>query len=152
MQLYKRFMNNVAIRLYPVIAFVFSYTGVNQEVFTILWVLMVLDFISGLAKAIIVKNHKPISSRFVAGIISKLLVLTIPMVLGLSSKWILGIDMRWFINVILSMLVLAETYSVLQNIISVRQRKEIQEYDALTGVLNFILAQVKTFIENTLKK
>ncbi len=145
-------MNNVAIRLYPVIAFIFTYTGVNQEVFTILSILMILDIISGLAKAIIVKKHKPTSSRFVVGIISKLLVLTIPMVLGLSSKWILGIDMRWFINIILSMLVLAETYSVLQNIISVRQRKEIQEYDALTGVLNFILAQVKNTIENTLKK
>ena len=50
------------------------------------------------------------------------------------------------------MLVLAESYSVLQNIISVRQRKEIEEYDAMTAVLNFILKEVKRFIEESFKR
>lgn len=151
MQAYKRFNQNIAIRLYPIVIYIFTYTWVNHEVFTILSILMLLDIISWLAKTIVVWK-KPTSRRFVIGIVSKVLVLIIPMVLWMTAKGVLWIELKGFVNVVLSMLVLAESYSVLQNIISVRQRKEIEEYDAMTAVLNFILKEVKRLIEEGFKK
>ena len=151
MQAYKRFNQNIAIWLYPITVYIFTYTWVNHEVFSILGILMMLDIISGVAKTVIV-GTKPTSRRFVIGIISKILVLIIPMILWITAKGVLWIELKGFVNIVLSMLVLAESYSVLQNIISVRQRKEIEEYDAMTAVLNFILKEVKRFIEESFKR
>lgn len=151
MQAYKRFNQNIAIWLYPITIYIFTYTWVNHEVFSILGILMMLDIISGVAKTVIV-GKKPTSRRFVIGIVSKILVLIIPMILWITAKGVLWIELKGFVNIVLSMLILAESYSVLQNIISVRQRKEIEEYDAMTAVLNFILKEVKRFIEESFKR
>lgn len=112
---------------------------------------MLLDIMTGVAK-VVALWWKPTSQRFTVWLISKVLILIVPMVLGLTAKWTLGIELNGFIDIVLSMLVLAESYSVLQNIVSVRQRKHIEEYDALTSVLTWSLQKVKDILDWAIKK
>ena len=85
-------------------------------------------------------------------LISKLLVLSLPFIIGLIAKGSFWYSPDKFIDIVLAMLVLAEGYSVIQNIVSVVQKKEIEEYDAVTAVLNFILRKVKEVIEKQIDK
>lgn len=151
MEAYKFFNKNIAIWLYPPIMFIFNYTWVNREVFTILSILMMLDMVTGVAKTIVLW-WKPTSERFIIGLISKCLLLLVPMVIGLIAKGAFQIDITMFVRWVLWALVLAEWYSVLQNIVSTVQKKEIKEYDAMTLVLTTILERVQDMLTNLAKK
>ncbi len=125
-----------------------AFLGLSHENYTILAVLMVIDTVTGLIRSGIVHGTKTITSKNLSiGILSKLSLITIPLVIALAGKGV-GLQITWLAKSALSMLILSECYSILGNIQSIRIKQDVHEFDAV----NFVLEKVRNILEKTLRK
>ncbi len=123
------------------------YLQLSWESMTFLAILLLIDFITGIAKVYIINKKELKSYRAIAGIISKTSILLIPLVLSIAAKQV-GYDMRLFTDAIISMLILAETFSIIGNIRSIHTGKRVEEIDAIS----FVLTKVSKVVEALLKR
>lgn len=135
---------------YPAVLFVASYLKIDAEIIGILFILLVLDVITGILKEWLL-NPKGLSSRVgIIGILSKLLTLLIPLTIALVSKGS-GIYTESIVKLVdmsLVILVVYEGWSVLGNIGQIRAKdKTISEYDAISFVIKKIQDTLKAVIE-----
>ena len=117
-------------------AWALVYTGVPAEPAAILAVLMCVDFVAGISRARVM-GEAVTSHRIKVGTISKLGVLTIPLVMALSAKG-LGVDFNWLVGWSISVLILSEAYSIIANIYTIRTGETAPEWDAVSLVLKKI--------------
>ena len=119
-----------------------TYLGINVEALSLFALLLVIDYITGIAKAKRLKENIT-SNKMKYGIVSKLLLLIIPLVLAICSK-AMSIDISSLMFVAINMLVLSEGYSILGNIYAFRTAKELPEIEvvAILGkrIRSFLLA------------
>ena len=141
--------NIIKASIYPAVAWACTYLNLNQELIWILAILVMIDFITGIMRAYRVWD-KITSARMWSWAISKTLLIFIPFVLWLWFKAI-GWDVNKILSAMVSILVVAETYSVIANIIQAIKWEVIEEFDVITMVLTKILAKLKQIIENILK-
>jgi len=135
--------------IYPTVAIACAYLQLDQELVAILSILILVDFITGVMKAYRIKE--PITSaRMWSGAVSKFLLITIPFILALCFKAVWG-DTHKILSAMLSILVVAETYSSIANIAQIIKWEAITEFDVITLVLTKILKKLKTIIESILK-
>jgi phage-related holin len=130
---------------YMVSVFTFDYLNIPQEQLTILGVLMLLDTMTGVAKAY-KTNPKTITSHALAvGVLKKFLTVILVYTLALVGKWV-NIPPAHFMEWGLSILIMAEWYSAIQNIYAVRTGKVLPEYD----VISIILKKLSDFLKEKL--
>lgn len=123
-----------------------NYLDFNWELFAPLAMLLFLDYLTGWIKVWIVDPENLKSHRAIAGIITKAVVLVIPVAFLIAGK---QIEMLTTVGYsIIAMLVLAELYSIIGNIRSIVERKEVPEVDAL----RFVLRKIASIIEKFLKR
>jgi len=135
-----------------VTAGIFGATGISHETIAILALLMVIDVITGIARSGKLYGWGAVtSSKMTAGIIAKLLVMLVPLVIALAGRGS-GIDLRWVVSSSLTILVLAEAYSILGNIHSASTGKKTPEFDAVGYILEKFREVVENFLSNTKKK
>lgn len=146
----KWYLNDFMIFMYWASAFIFTYTWVDTEWFTILAILMLIDTAFGWTKTVAIW-HKPTSVKLKSWALGKIAVLCAPLVLALLFK-ASGVDWWSIISSTLGIFVRAEWYSAIRNIIATRTGKEIEEYDVITTVLTGLLWLIKWFIEKELFK
>lgn len=137
---------------YASLILLLAYTNINPESFWILWFFLTMDTITWVTKVIAI-GWKPTSRRFIIGVISKLLLLVVPMMLSLLAKvtvpeW----DIQKMLGMAMGLLCLAEFYSIIQNIVSIRLRREVEEYDAITKVFVYILRYIRAILDKNLPK
>lgn len=135
--------------LYPIIACLFVYLNLSAEAYLILATLLAMDTLTGVIKAIVIWD-KPTSSKMWNGVIAKCTMLLIPLCVALLAKQLnpTVVNLNAFVSVCISALSLAEFYSFLQNIVSIKKWKKIEEYDAITEVIRYI----QNFIKNLISK
>lgn len=126
--------------------------GINAYVFYVLIFFMVLDIATGVWKSNVVKGLENPSSKIAKkGIITKVVMFTIPVVCGL----IWGIfDKENALNVVNTMLValvLAEGFSIIGNSYTIYTREVLTEYDAVTFLFKAVGNAIKALLEKTLK-
>lgn len=145
-------MENITIKtllnLLYLPAFIF---GIEIEAVMILTILIVIDTITGVVKAIVLTKIKPSSAKFSRGILSKLLLLLIPFVITITGQGA-GLNLIWLATGSIAMLCLSETYSIIGNIGAVILKKEILEFDALEFVLKKINKQLAKIITDKYEK
>jgi len=135
-----------------ILAFLIGSVGLPHEAFIILAALMVLDTASGIARVGVVHGWRHVkSARLTAGIISKLFVVMVPVIIAWTGKGA-GLDLKPLAQGALSMIILAEAYSVLGNIYAIRIKKDVQEWDALAFVLKSIRQGIERIITSHEKK
>ncbi len=89
---------------------------------------------------------------FWIGISAKMLLILIPFVVILVGKGS-GVDLLAFGKITLSIFIVAEGYSIIGNIIQIRQKdKTIDEQDAITIVIKSIEAKLKKIISILMEK
>lgn len=141
-------MDKIKLLLYGI----FAYLQLDKEVFMILMLLMCIDTLAGALKAIRLGDE----FRFrilLWGMTMKFVFLLIPMIVALVGKS-LGYDFRIGINIIMSILTVAEAYSALGNIYAAKNRVEVKKIDAISMVINSLrqmLSQIMHNLLNTLK-
>jgi phage-related holin len=122
--------------------------GVNAYVFSVLAVFMVMDMILGVWKASVVKGlNNPTSRRAKKGILTKLIVLVIPVVVGLIWGAFDKENALRIVNVLLGALMVAEGYSNIGNAYSIYTGEVLSEFDAVTFVIKKVSEKIKTLLE-----
>jgi len=106
------------------------YLGIDREVFTIFAALIVVDFFTGIAAARTLNQHIT-SNRAKYGIVSKFSLLLIPVVLAAAIKAV-GADAAVAFNWGIGLMVFSELYSIIGNIVTIRTKQVLPEWDALS--------------------
>jgi toxin secretion/phage lysis holin len=128
---------------------VFVFLDINVDTVKILGALMAIDTIFGIIKAIKLK-HKLSFKLLMWGLVTKTSVLIIPMVLALTAK-ALSFDFTWFVTAILNIVVVAEAFSIVNNIISIKEGKETENEDIITRLLHAVRNGLSTIIDKLFK-
>lgn len=111
---------------------VLTYLGLNAESFFLFSMLLLIDYITGVAKASRL-NQRITSNRMKYGILSKLSLILIPLVLAIGAKAV-GADFKTVLLVGVNILVISEVYSIIGNIYSIRTKEELPEYDVVAMI------------------
>ncbi|WP_291287031.1 phage holin family protein [Flavobacterium sp.] len=126
------YSNELKLVLYGI----FVYLEMDAEIVKVLFYLMVLDTFLGVVKTIVLNN--PFSFKKLAlGFVSKLAVLLIPTALALMSKG-LNYNFKWFVTIVMDLLIVSDGISIISNIIAIKTKKEVENFDAMTLILKSI--------------
>lgn len=119
--------------------------GLDTSKLKILCFLMLLDLVTGTVKAY--SRKEPITSnRLTAGLLSKLMILVIPLAIALMAKGV-EVDLTWLIRYTVSVLIVAEAYSVVGNIYTSKTGNNVEEIDAVSAVVRALRAVVESFLK-----
>jgi hypothetical protein len=129
----KAYLMNIA---YIPFVWVMQYLNLNGEVIALFAVMLGMDLVTGLGKTVAIGN-KPESWRLANGIISKGVLLLIPLALAVAAKAV-HMDITPLLYMVIDALILSELYSVIGNIYTIRTKKQIPEYDVLSKILKAI--------------
>ena len=124
-----------------------AYLDLRWESLTLLAILLIIDFVTGVTKVFVIDRKHLKSYRAIAGILAKVSILLIPIVLAIVAKQA-QYDMAFFTNTVITMLMLAESFSIIGNIRSIVSRKEVEEIDAMS----FVLSKISNMLITLLKK
>ena len=137
-------MDKIKVIIYAIAA----YLGVDVETGAILIGLMSIDSFVGGIRAIRM-NEGFTFRKMLWGFISKLSFLIIPLVLALLGNS-LGYDFHYVVSVTLSILTVAEVYSIIGNIYSAKNLIKVQKIDAVSLLLVNIRRLLKKLLINLL--
>lgn len=129
----------------------FVFLDMNFDVVKVLGTLMALDTVLGVVKTIVL-GKKFSFKKLIFGIITKISVLVVPMVLALVAKG-LSFDFSFFVNAVLDLLVIAEAFSAVTNVISIKEKKELENSDFITNLLKRVrsgLSKLMQTLTNTI--
>lgn len=129
---------------------IFEYLQIPQEQLSILAILMVVDFLTGIAKQYRINPQGIESHKAWIGIVKKICTIILIFSVALVIRGI-GFEPQSYILIILSLLIVAEWYSIVQNIYSVHTGNRLSEYDAISAVIgwiwNFFIGIIETLLE-----
>ena len=131
---------------YVAVTSVLVYFNIPQEALWILGSLMIIDTITGVAKQYRVESIWLTSKRMSIGIMAKFVTL-----MFLFSGWLVinffKIEPDYYIQTVLSVLIMAEFYSIIQNVYAVRTGVILPEYDVISIALKRLTGAIQDFIE-----
>jgi|AntRauTorcE11897_2_1112592.scaffolds.fasta_scaffold68876_1 phage-related holin len=125
----------------------FAYLSLDIDIVRILMWLMIIDTFFGAIKAVRVAKIKFSLKTMLWGILTKATILTIPMILALVALG-LGYDFIWLIDIVIKILVLHEGISIITNMISIRQNKNIINAD----IISVMLLKIREVFTDLVKK
>jgi len=128
----------------------FAFLNVDLDVAHIFTWSMLIDTVTGIIKSILVGKLMFTFKAFYSGILTKFVLLLIPMLVSLTAMG-LGYEFKWVIESALRLIVLSESISVLTNIISIKQRRNIQNKDYLSIILNIIRGWMMSMFDSISK-
>ena len=121
-----------------------AYLSVPVEPIFILAILLGMDYFTGILKVFVLKGHLR-SYRAVAGMLTKASIVLLVLALAFMAKG-LGLDFKLYLSLLISALIISETYSIIGNVYSIVSREEIEEFDAVAMVIK----RLRFFIEKML--
>ena len=125
--------------------------GVSTDSYAILAFFILLDTLTGVLRAGILHGWREVTSfKFTTGLISKLLVIFIPLMIALAGKGV-GLNLTILAQSAIGMLILAQFYSILGNIHAIKIRKDVKEFDAVSWVITHIQEVVEKLLVDSNK-
>jgi len=115
----------------------FEFLHITDVQFFILWTLMILDFILWIWKQYVINKQEITSHKAWLWVIKKVSTLIVFLSIALMFRWI-WVEWDFYLNSIISIFIMSETYSVIQNVYTIRTWKLITEYDAISKVLKLV--------------
>lgn len=129
----ENFWNQIKTLIYGL----FVYLKIDTEPILVLTVLMCIDTLLGIIKVIRLKPNTFSAKDLFLGFGSKLAFLLLPLTLALIGKN-LHYDFTMLVVVAIKILTISEGISIISNLISIKTKKEIENYDIITGFLKYI--------------
>jgi phage-related holin len=133
-----------------VVYLLFAYLGVEVETFVILMTFMSVDSFMGGIKAVRLGDRFSFS-KMLWGITLKLCFLVVPLIIALLGKSV-GYDFHAGVNVTISILTVAEAYSIIGNIYSAKNRSQVNRVDVVSLMLINLRKVLKKTLEGLLGK
>jgi len=127
-----------------------KFLGITPISAIVLIVFMVTDVITGMIRSYLLNGKDSVkSSVWERGVLSKGLVILVPLGIGLAGKGVgLDAELPLVAQGIINIMIFAEMYSWIGNIYSIRTGKIKKEFDAMNYVLRAIQAMLKKFIKD----
>lgn len=119
---------------------------------------MVLDTFTGIAKVGKLDGRRAITSHNLSmGVIKKILVFCVVVGLAIMIKgtaYVIGVDFEGsgLLSLLLGILMIAEFYSICQNVYMFRTGVRVTEYDAISIIIKKLGEYLKDKVENFLVK
>lgn len=136
---------------YAILVPIFAYTGLSQELVSILFGFIIFDIFTAIIREIIV-GERVTSLKAWIGLSSKLLLISVPFILILIGKAV-GVDFSPISSLALSTFVVAEGYSILGNIVQIRSKdKTIDEQDSITLLIKKAQSIIRDILSTLLDK
>ncbi|HMS91385.1 MAG TPA: phage holin family protein [Candidatus Absconditabacterales bacterium] len=134
---------------YALSVFFFSYLNIPHEQVILLSILIMIDFIVGVGKQFRIDPRGITSHRAWLGVMKKASTFIVLAVLAIMWKGVGGdsADSREYLKTIISILIMAETYSIIQNVYAIRTGKLLPEYDVISILLKKIGSMIESRIE-----
>lgn len=123
-----------------------AYLNINTEALALYFTLLAVDLFTGVVAAFIIKEAMTLA-RFYAGILSKFLMLIVPIVVAIIVK-IQGDGLLWFIKWTVLVLAVSEFISIINNVLKAKGSKPLPELDAV----GMIAAKLRDVLEILFKK
>lgn len=114
----------------------FALVNLNYDMAIFLFVAMMIDMFFGVSKAIVLKE-KVSPKIFIIGFIAKLMLLVIPFtvaVLGIA----LNMEFTWTADLAVRVLLANECLSILANILSVKNKRKVENIDLVSIFIAWI--------------
>ena len=132
----------------------FALVNLNYDMAIFLFIAMMIDMFFGVAKAIVLKER--VSPKiFIIGFIAKLMLLVIPFtvaVLGIA----LNMEFTWTADLAVRVLLANECLSILANILSVKNKKKVENIDLVSIFIAWIrkssISVFEKFLNNKTKE
>ena len=110
--------------------------GITYDMAVAFGLLLLIDFVTGITASVFARGwHSFKSQTMWRGIFAKSFVVFALFSISFMST-ILGQDMRLFLRSALSILTVAEVYSIWANVYMIKTGKIVEEIDALTPIMN----------------
>lgn len=129
---------------------ILNYFGLQAETIIILSVMLLLDRIFGIVQAYMEWNLE--SQKMVAWLVKKLTRWCIPFIVIWVLRWAWFGNMEIIATSILSILIVAEWYSIIWHIYSINYKKTLPEIDALKLLVERIAKIFRWKIDDVLKE
>ena len=146
MDKYLKHFDEIKAALYSTALFL----NINLEIVQILMILMALDTVFGIIKALRLGDQFNFGILF-WGFSTKLLILIIPMVLALVGKG-LGYDFTPLVDGVMKVLVLAEGFSIFTSMYVIKTKEKVKNVDVVSMLLSSIRKGFMSTINVLLKK
>lgn len=125
--------------------------GLSTHSYAILAFFILLDTFTGVLRAGILHGWREVTSfKFTTGLVSKLLIIFIPLMIALAGKGV-GMDLTFVAQSAIGMLILAQFYSILGNIHAIKIRKDVKEFDAVSWVISHVQSIVEKMLTDSNK-
>lgn len=133
---------------------VFEFLDIPQMQIWILGALMVFDFITGVWKQFRLNRRLITSHEAWLWLMKKIWSFILIFSLALVIKW-MELEADWYVKWAISILIVAEFYSIIQNIYIMRTWKVVAEFDAISIFLKllweFVRKRIEKFLSNKIK-
>lgn len=136
-ELYREASENIINGLKFLFYGVFVFLGINTDVVMILFWLMLMDTVCGVMKAVRLPELKFSFRELRLGLLSKLLILFIPMSIALMGKG-LSFNFKWFVTLVMDILIVEQGISIITNVLSIRQKKSIKNEDFMARLIHAV--------------
>ena len=140
----KDFAEEVKILLYMAFAFL----NIDVDIAKIIFYLMMIDTFSGYIKCMVIKDMSFSFRTLYIGLLSKVVILLIPMTLALMGIG-LGYDFTPVMDAVLRLVILSEGISIMTNVLSIRDKKTYENKDYLAILVRFIRDKFTELIDKT---
>lgn len=128
---------------------ILTYFGMSSETLIILTVMLILDRIFGVVNAYLQENLQ--SKLMVNWLIKKLTRWCVPFIVIAILKGAGFENIEFIATAMLSILIVAEWYSIIWHIYSINYKQDLPEIDALKLLLQWIWKILKWKVDDTLK-
>lgn len=124
-----------------------TYCWLNQEVITIYWVLLLVDFIFGVVEVYLIDKTKLKSDSAIKGLLKKMTRLCMPFIVWIVMKGAGFDDVGIFVTMILWILIVSEGYSIIGHIYNINTGKSLPEINWFENVIDLIVSTFKKKLE-----
>jgi len=143
----KEFSELIKVALYSL----FALLNVNLDIVHIIMWLMLIDTLTGIVKSLSINKIEFTFKAFYIGIMTKFIILLIPMTLALMALG-LGYDFKWTVDAVLRLIILSEGISILTNTLSIKDNKAYRNKDYLSIILHWVRDGLIKLFDSTINK
>jgi len=111
-------------------AMILAFLDISVQSMFLYFVLLIMDLVSGVIASFVLYESVTFS-RFYSGILTKILLLMIPIVVAILVK-IQGDSLLWFITWVILVLAASEGISFVNNVQKARRKKPLPEFDGIS--------------------
>jgi hypothetical protein len=145
LETFSNYWNEIKIAIY----FLFVYLSLDIDVVKVLIWLMVSDTVLGSLKSIFVTKMRFNFNILLFGIVAKCAILSVPMILALAALG-LGYDFKFLVEMVMKILIISETISAINNVLSIKDNNEILSTDYISKMLHAIRDFFKSYLDKIL--